>query len=134
PQDTSTDACGMEVWIAGVDTPVVTVPLMGQGTYDDEQTDIFTQVSGQKVDVLFVVDNSGSMSDEQNSLSTNFGSFLTGANQWNTDYQVGVVTTDMEGEDMPCGSGNPGHLVGDPRYVDTSNVQKFKDNVKVGDN
>lgn len=44
-------------------------------------------------DILFVVDNSGSMADEQENLARNFDAFIeqiAGAG----DYQIGVVTTD----------------------------------------
>jgi hypothetical protein len=60
--------------------------------------DIFLDESGcKKVDFLFVIDNSGSMADEQANLVNNFPAFITGiqsvlANV--NEYQVGVVTTD----------------------------------------
>lgn len=45
------------------------------------------------VDVLFVVDNSGSMATEQSNMALRFGSFL---NQLSgLDWQVGIVTTDV---------------------------------------
>jgi hypothetical protein len=50
-------------------------------------------------DVLFVVDNSGSMADEQENLARNFAAFINeiaGAG----DYQLAVVTTDL---DSPTG-------------------------------
>jgi hypothetical protein len=46
-------------------------------------------------DILFVVDNSGSMADEQENLAANFEAFITqiaGAG----DYQIMVVTTDVD--------------------------------------
>src|SRR5688572_15430483 len=45
-------------------------------------------------DILFVVDNSGSMADEQERLASNFDAFIreiAGAG----DYQIGVVSTDL---------------------------------------
>ena len=51
----------------------------------------------QKVDLLFVIDNSGSMEDEQASLVASFGGFVTGiqaALDTADSYHVGVVTTD----------------------------------------
>jgi hypothetical protein len=60
--------------------------------------DIFTEESGcTKVDFLFVIDNSGSMQDEQANLIANFPGFISGIQSVlaNVDeYQVGVVTTD----------------------------------------
>ncbi|MSP90756.1 MAG: choice-of-anchor D domain-containing protein [Myxococcales bacterium] len=73
-----------------------TVPLQGVGTLDDEFTDVFEQGDGKKVDVLFVIDNSGSMGEEQKNLVDNFKSFIQIASIWKNDYHLGVVTTDME--------------------------------------
>jgi hypothetical protein len=129
PQDTSTDGCSLVVGSNDLDTPALSIPLKGAGTYDDEQTDIFTQLSGQEVDVLFVVDNSGSMSDEQNSLANNFSSFINAAGVWSTDYRVAVVTTDMEEfNDMA------GKFMGQPRFVQSGDISGFQGNVQVGDN
>ncbi|HIN86970.1 MAG TPA: VWA domain-containing protein, partial [Myxococcales bacterium] len=129
PQDLGKDGCTLVVESTDIDTPAVIIPLKGSGTLDDEQTDIFVQGTGQEVDVLFVVDNSGSMSEEQNSLASNFGSFVSAAQMWSTNYQIGVVSTDMEEfNDMR------GRLLGDPRYVGPAQVNQFKGNVKVGDN
>lgn len=49
-------------------------------------------------DILFVVDNSGSMDDEQENLRRNFGAFIdeiAGAG----DYQLAIVTTDLDSID-----------------------------------
>jgi len=131
PQDLSKDGCALLIESNDLDTPALTVPLSGQGTYDDFQVDEFTQLSGQMVDVLFVVDNSGSMGDEQNSLAANFQNFITSAtSQWQTDYHLGVITTDMDE-----GNALKGQLMGDPRYVTLADpVSKFSSNVKVGAN
>ncbi len=72
-----------------------TVPLIGEGTLDTEFTDVFDQGTGKKVDVLFVIDNSGSMSNKQNELAKNFKEFVKIATLWNNDYHIGVVTTDV---------------------------------------
>lgn len=50
-----------------------------------------------KVDFLFVIDNSGSMGDEQDNLTNSFPGFISGiqgALEQVDEYQVGVVTTD----------------------------------------
>jgi hypothetical protein len=50
-----------------------------------------------KVDFLFVIDNSGSMGDDQVNLVTNFPAFIEGIQATLQDvdaYQVGVITTD----------------------------------------
>ena len=124
PQDPGGDSCSLTLTTNEADTPSVVVPLLGSGTFEDHQVDIFIQTSGQDVDVLFVVDNSGSMGEEQSNLATNFKQFINGASTWNNDYHVGVTTTDVDA--------TGGKLVGDPRYVTNSNWQDFESNVKVG--
>ena len=44
---------------------VFAVPVTGEGTTDDQGEDSFTQPLRPKVDVLWAVDDSGSMSEEQ---------------------------------------------------------------------
>lgn len=73
-----------------------TVPLHGTGTPNSSQTDNFAQLSENKVDILWVVDDSGSMDEEQNALATNFQSFVQFADSLGgVDYQLGVTTTEI---------------------------------------
>jgi hypothetical protein len=65
------------------------------GTFPDVEIELEQGCS--KVDFLFVVDNSGSMGDDQVNLVNNFPNFINGIQTTleNVDeYQVGVVTTD----------------------------------------
>ncbi len=50
-------------------------------------------VGSCKADILFVVDNSGSMSAEQTELANRFPQFLSSIN--NLDYQIAITTTDV---------------------------------------
>ncbi|MCB9648877.1 MAG: VWA domain-containing protein [Deltaproteobacteria bacterium] len=50
------------------------------------------------VDILFVVDNSGSMADEQENLAANFNFFIDQV-AGSVDYRIGVVTTDLNSPD-----------------------------------
>ncbi|MFO0748661.1 MAG: choice-of-anchor D domain-containing protein [Myxococcota bacterium] len=129
PQDRNADACGLGFYVAGEATPTIVVPLRGEGTFDTEQTDVYTQTTGQSVDVLFVVDDSGSMSEEQQNLAQNFQSFVAGAQTWNNDYHIAVVTTDLEGR-----TGNFFHGTNNPRFVTRQTVNQFQSNVNVGTN
>jgi len=72
-----------------------------------------------KVDLLFVIDDSGSMSDQQNKLTDAFPSFMATIDEQlvqmkGVDYRVGVLSTDMAGPDMcifiSCGQGHRGRL------------------------
>jgi len=70
--------------------------INGSGTTRTDNTDQFIQDVRGKVDVLFVVDNSGSMTEEQTSLSRNFAAFMTAAQALGVDYHIGVTTTGLE--------------------------------------
>ena len=54
-------------------------------------------VFNPKVDILFVIDNSGSMSDAQRNLSRNANLFADAISKVSIlDYHIGVLTTDMD--------------------------------------
>ena len=72
------------------------VVLAGQGSTTPIWKDTYQQAPENQVDILFVVDNSGSMTDEQLSLVQGFQSFIDQAALWNVKYQIGVVTTDVK--------------------------------------
>lgn len=91
--------------------------------------DIFDQAEENEVDVLWVIDNSGSMQQEQADVAANFGDFIAEVQSIGMDFHIGVVTTDMTNPD------ERGKLQGSPLYltVDTENLeQSFSDLVQVG--
>lgn len=51
----------------------------------------FTQ---KKIDILWVIDNSGSMASSQAALAANFNSFIASFSAKNYDFHMGVTTTD----------------------------------------
>ncbi len=77
----------------GQAAPPVTVPLSGEGTLETEATDIFTQFNDPKTDVLWVVDDSGSMGPFIDQMATNFSAFFTASNVNASDYHIAVTTT-----------------------------------------
>ncbi len=77
-------------------TMTLSVPMRGEGTSNSRQSDRFSQLTDNKVDILWVIDDSGSMSEEQTALTNNFNSFIQLADQTMADYQVGVVSTDCD--------------------------------------
>jgi len=107
-----------------------TVPLFGEGTTDTHQIDRFEQAAEPMVDVLWVVDDSGSMSDVQNNLASNFTEFIRYATQeLNVNFHIAVTTTladgDMAGVYTACE---------DPKFLtrDTPGLEdKFRCNVRV---
>lgn len=59
------------------------------------QEDRILQVNRPAIDVLFVIDNSGSMEEEQALLAENFPQFLQYFLGSGLDYHIGVVSTDL---------------------------------------
>ena len=59
------------------------------------QTDRILQVESPAVDILFVIDNSCSMAEEQAQLAANFPLFLEYFLGSGLDYHIGVLSTDM---------------------------------------
>ena len=67
----------------------------GIGDYEAWVQDSFTQDGDATVDILFVVDNSGSMSANQSNLKNNFDDFMAVFVSAGVDYQVAIITTDQ---------------------------------------
>lgn len=135
PDNEGVDSCSLIV--ENTSNGRLVVPIRGEGVTYSRTVDRFEQVSGRDVDVLFVVDNSGSMSEEQSNLANNFGRFINAATTWGTNFQIGIVTTQTEG-DIPNPSGGnrkPGELLGTPRIITprTPSFQSvFQASVRVG--
>ena len=131
---TDTGAIAINVIQNGPNVTYV-VTLQGKGDTLGSNTDIFTQDSKPKADILLVIDNSGSMGDKQTALATNFSSFIKYATAAEVDYHIAVTTTDMDsgGEQgrFVFGPGNPEKVL-TPTTVDVEN--KFKAKVNVGTN
>ena len=93
----------------------------------DVRVDTYTQQAASKIDVLWVIDNSGSMAARQENLARNFGSFISEFSRNAIDYRIAVTTTDIFKE--------AGRFVGTPKIITptTPNVAAvFANNVKVG--
>ena len=71
--------------------------VSGTGIWGPDVTDTFEQVEVINADILFIIDNSCSMSDEQAALSSNAGLFMSSLDMTGVDYQVGIITTDFPG-------------------------------------
>lgn len=86
-------------------------------------------VGSLPVDILFVIDNSGSMADEQENLVRNFDRFVDVIAGGNLDYRLAVVSTDLGQnasaiEDGPESTGTRGLVVdgGVYRTVDNTDI------------
>ena len=64
------------------------------GSYNS-YTDNFYQNKSSAIDILFVVDNSLSMYEEQTKLASRLDDFLDGLG--GSDWQIGITTTDIDG-------------------------------------
>lgn len=92
--------------VTGLSLALVACGPAASGRGDDDDVDAgdgddadphFPQGDGgagcQKIDLLFVIDNSGSMGQEQANLIANFPMFITVLDQSGLDYRVAVTTT-----------------------------------------
>jgi hypothetical protein len=80
------------------------VVLMGctQNEFGEQEFSKFSfQVNVGQVDILFVVDTSGSMSEEQRKMAQAFDNFLQGLNIPGVDYRIGIITMDVESKTNP---------------------------------
>ena len=106
--------------LLGCSEPTLVVP-------DHTVYDEFFQESPEQVDVLLIVDNSCSMLAEQQMLATEFEAFVEFFHLAQTDYHIGVTTTDMYVEG--------GALLGTPYTITPTTPnpgEVFRNNVQVG--
>jgi hypothetical protein len=86
------------------------------------QQDRIVQVTTPTVDVLWTIDNSGSMGNEQDELAQNFPLFIDYFIGSGLDYHIGVVSTDI---DRASGNGNDGNLrtIAGQKFIDPDTLQ-----------
>jgi hypothetical protein len=119
-----------------VNPPVVTPPVITEPEIIlNDRSEIFTQNSGRQgdVDILWVIDDSGSMADEQDSLGRNFKSFIDQFLVKDIDFKMAITTTDGT-------SSRNGKMVGDSSKLTrasakgnkTAFINNFTKWVKVG--
>ena len=95
PEDVEFDSGVLHVESNDPSTPDATAQQFGLASYGENQLDQYLQQGNNATDILFVVDNSCSMSEEQSSLAVNFASFLQIIQSLDMDYHLGVVSTDI---------------------------------------
>jgi len=94
PLDDIFDAGYIDISSNDPQTPVKTVEQGGDGDYFAYVIDEFEQKEDIMSDVLFVIDNSCSMSGHQTNLKNNFDSFINVFSTSGADYQIAFITTD----------------------------------------
>jgi hypothetical protein len=84
----------------------------------------WTQVETQGADILWVIDDSCSMAEEQEVLASGFVSFINELDD--DDFHIGVITTSFDDGSAP--------LLGDPPYLtkDDDFLTEFADRARVG--
>ncbi|MCB9759215.1 MAG: hypothetical protein H6739_05205 [Alphaproteobacteria bacterium] len=90
--------CNIETFVRGQDPPVQEPVYV---------TESFTQVPLPKVDLLWIVDNTGSMAEEQSALADAFPGFVDTLEDAELGYHLGVVTTDVETDGAGVLQGDP---------------------------
>lgn len=105
----SSSLVALTAWLAGcgIETDLIGEPPVPPNSEPPQivnpiQEDRLVQATEPVVDVLFVIDNSSSMGDEQNILNANFPAFIPYFVGSGLDYHIGMVSTDV---DLPNHSG-----------------------------
>ncbi len=121
----------------GTTTGTTAGGTVGGGNPVSDWSESFTQVadSEKKVDIAWIVDDSGSMGDDQTSLANNFDSFIRNFITRGIDFKMGITTTDCSTE-AKCGAAVPGSLESLTAVQANGNPQAFistfKAHIKVG--
>ncbi|MBL7543582.1 MAG: hypothetical protein JNL11_07175 [Bdellovibrionaceae bacterium] len=105
--------------IGGVRPPAVVTPEnpgVTEPAYQKMEK-VITLSETDKADVLFVVDNSYSMADEQKNMSSRFPLFIK--NLRTIDWRVGVITTDVDNPALSYADGKLQMFANSSRYLDS---------------
>ena len=95
--------------------PQTEIEVTGAGGFLPTNTDSFER-GGPAADIVFVVDNSGSMSQEQPELVDSIGSFVDALAASGVDYKIGVITSDtssLEYDVVTSSTTNPTAVLAD---------------------
>ena len=104
PVDVTPDSGVLHVLSNDPSMPDAIASQYGNAHYGESQIDEFYQEGNNATDILWVIDNSCSMSEEQTNLAVNFAAYMQIIEALDMDYQMGVTTTDIPAQQ--------GHLVG----------------------
>ncbi len=102
-------------------------PGLNQTLPPDVRVDTYSQQAASKIDVLWIIDDSGSMAPRQEILARNLQAFINEFTKNAIDYRIAVTTTDIFKE--------AGHFVGSPTILSPqtpSVINAFANNVRVG--
>lgn len=108
PTDVSSTAASLNILSNDPDQPETTVQAMGAGLLYGENIDTFEYTSHDAVDILFTLDRSGSMTDDNALIVANFETFINELVGLNLDFHVAVAV-----EDDGC-------ILGSDAYIDNT--------------
>jgi hypothetical protein len=94
PLDLFDDEAWIEITSNDPATPIEISEHEGMGDYEAWITDSHIQDGTVDVDILFVIDNSGSMGSNQTNIKNNFDTFMNAFTAAGVSYQVALITTD----------------------------------------
>jgi hypothetical protein len=94
PTDLDIDYGTIEVYSNDPLTPIANADQSAAGVYESVYEETFDQDEIDAVDILFVIDNSCSMNQNQTALSNNFDTFMNVFQSSGVDYHIGFITTD----------------------------------------
>ena len=126
PTDVQPDTGVLHIESNDPSSPDATATQYGIAHLGASNIDDYYQEGNNATDILFVVDNSCSMSQEQSSLAVNFASFIQIVDAIDINYHIGVTTTD---------TGDDGHLQGTVPIITPSSADpagSFAFNVNLG--
>ena len=83
-----------------------------QAVNERTQTDNWYQAPNNKIDILWVVDDSCTMGEEQDTLVSGFTSFVSQMETSGTDFHIGVISTSFDYSDA-----DRGKLMGEPPFL-----------------
>ena len=94
PMDLEIDYGDIEIYSNDPYIPIASAEQTAIGSYGSTYEETFEQNEINEVDILFVVDNSGSMRTNQANLINNIESFMNVFILSGIDYHIGFITTD----------------------------------------
>ena len=94
PRDIGADDSRLEIKSNDPIRSSFEVKQYGEGIVEEWFIDSWEQEEIPVLDILWVIDNSGSMSSHQSNLSTNISYFMNNFIQLGVDYNMSVITTD----------------------------------------
>lgn len=117
PAETPTDSSTNDNFDTGGDEPEPANPPDDLDARFTKVEKTVTLAETFKADILFVVDNSLSMEDEQSHMSERFPLFIKNLKQIN--WRVGVITTDVDDPDQSYADGKLQSVGNGSKYLDS---------------